>query len=159
MFDESSHCAPAVTTITGSECAKCGTITKSGKSSCCGRGGSWFGKCGGVGNARFGHTWVEGIQVCKSRSQSKIHIAQRNSIAHQKLNDSASNDAGMVNSKSAIRTATTFKLITFNTSRSRTAQIITSVNTPINTSTAERGYAKLLKTFIHISLLLISILF
>ena len=40
---------------------------KYGKSSCCGRGGSWFGKCGSVGDANLGYTWYEGIRACKAR--------------------------------------------------------------------------------------------
>ena len=52
-------------------CVKCGTIAKSGKISCCGRGGSWFSNCGGAGNAKLGHAWHDGIQACKARSQSK----------------------------------------------------------------------------------------
>ena len=44
------------------ECLKCGT-TKAGKPSCCGRGGTWVGKCGS--DANFDHTWDEGMEVCK----------------------------------------------------------------------------------------------
>ena len=67
---------PARTTIS-SVCPKCGMIAKSGKISCCGRGGSWFRHCGSSGNAKLDHTWYEGIQACKSRSQSKAIIGQR----------------------------------------------------------------------------------
>ena len=48
-------------------CLKCGNIKKSGKRSCCARGGAWFKNCGDAGNAEFEHTWIEGIQACKSR--------------------------------------------------------------------------------------------
>ena len=48
-------------------CRECGTIKKSGIRSCCARGGSWFKKCGDVGDTKFGHTWAEGIHACKSR--------------------------------------------------------------------------------------------
>ena len=46
-------------------CRKCGIMKKSGRSSCCGRGGSWFSKCGGAHNPNFEHTWFEGIRACK----------------------------------------------------------------------------------------------
>ena len=47
-------------------CPRCGTTKKSGKRSCCARGGAWFKKCGDVGDSTFEHTWAEGIQACKS---------------------------------------------------------------------------------------------
>ena len=52
-------------------CHTCGTIEKSGRLSCCGRGGAWFQKCGGAGNAKFEHTWSEGVQACHTWEQSK----------------------------------------------------------------------------------------
>ena len=48
-----------------SRCTKCVTTKKSGKLSCCARGGSWFKKCGDAGDTQFDHTWAEGIQACK----------------------------------------------------------------------------------------------
>ena len=76
---------PAVTTMTtSSACLKCGTIAKSGESSCCGRGGSWFKNCGGAGNTRLQHTWYEGIHVCKTRTRSRIAAGQRENTARQK---------------------------------------------------------------------------
>ena len=64
-------------------CSECGTVQKSGKSSCCGRGGSWFGNCGSVRNRNLGHTWHEGIQACKTRqfqasAEDQIHERKRN---------------------------------------------------------------------------------
>ena len=53
-------------TVSSSTCTKCGTFTKSGKPSCCARGGAWFNKCGDPGDSKFGHTWGEGIRACKS---------------------------------------------------------------------------------------------
>ena len=55
-------------------CVECGTSKKSGKRSCCARGGAWFRNCGDVGDRRFDHTWVEGIQACKD-SASLISVA------------------------------------------------------------------------------------
>ena len=51
-------------------CAKCGTVKRSGKFSCCSRGGAWFKNCGNIGDARFNHTWTEGIQVCRDFKRS-----------------------------------------------------------------------------------------
>lgn len=60
--------APTTTRLTvssSSECHKCSTTKKSGKPSCCARGGAWFKNCGDAGDKHFDHTWTEGIQVCK----------------------------------------------------------------------------------------------
>ena len=46
-------------------CIKCGTTKKSGKRSCCARGGAWFKKCGDADDTKFDHTWTEGIETCK----------------------------------------------------------------------------------------------
>ena len=85
-----------VTTRTSPICHKCGTIGKSGKMSCCGRGGSWFRNCGGIGNTQLHHTWYEGIQACRRWMRSKTSVVQR-------LNDGEKfkdflNGAGMANS-------------------------------------------------------------
>ena len=53
---------PVVTPLTP-VCPKCGT-TNDGKSSCCGRGGAWFGKCAKHIDAKFDHTWIEGLHIC-----------------------------------------------------------------------------------------------
>jgi len=52
-----------------SVCPKCGTVGKSRRSSCCGRGGSWFRDCGSAGNKKRGHTWSAGIRACKTRGK------------------------------------------------------------------------------------------
>ena len=90
--------AAKTTAIIRSVCPRCGTINKSGKNRCCGRGGSWFGNCGRAGNAKLGHSWHEGIQACKTWPQSKRAIGQQLNGARQKGNE-RSNDAGMVNPK------------------------------------------------------------
>ena len=61
-------------TTAASVCPKCGT-NKAGKRSCCGRGGSWFGKCGDAGDSKFDHTWVDGMRVCK-RSALPVNVGQ-----------------------------------------------------------------------------------
>ena len=47
-------------------CPKCGTIKKSGRRSCCARGGAWFKNCGDGDDTNYDHTWAEGINSCKS---------------------------------------------------------------------------------------------
>merc|ERR1719237_138604 len=102
-----------MTAVIVSVCPKCGTIVKSVKRSCCGRGGSWFKNCGGTGNTKLHHTWYEGIQTCKARSQSKTVIGQQVHGAQQKGTDS-SKGADMTN---LIAAATkTFTLMLVNTS-------------------------------------------
>ena len=81
-FDHSLHLlmsTPAVTTTAISiACYECGIIQASGKISCCGRGGSWFGNCGNVENAKFGHTWHEGIRACEPRKfESQAAVGQQ----------------------------------------------------------------------------------
>ena len=84
---------PARTTTTmSSVCPKCGTIGKSGKSSCCGRGGSWFRNCGRAGNAKHGHTWFEGIRTCKTLAQSKASAIGKESNAAQQQTSSDESD-------------------------------------------------------------------
>ena len=51
-------------------CSKCGAVKKSGKFSCCARGGTWFKKCGDADDKKFDHTWSEGIKVCKGFASS-----------------------------------------------------------------------------------------
>jgi len=91
-------CKPtATTTIVASGCLACGTIQKSGKLSCCARGGSWFGDCGATANAKVKHTWYEGIQVCKARQHKTAVLGQqRNEIQQHSNASSGDGDAGNV---------------------------------------------------------------
>ena len=65
-----------LTITSGNEvvCQNCGTFKKFGRVSCCAPGGDWFKKCGGVGNGRVGHSWSEGAQVCKRKSNVYRYI-------------------------------------------------------------------------------------
>ena len=82
----------AVTTGINSTCLECGIVQKSGKLSCCGRGGSWFGNCVNAANAKVGRTWYEGIRVCKSRQfQTAVHYQH----ARQQKVDATSDDSGV----------------------------------------------------------------
>ena len=121
-----------MTSTISSVCPKCGTIEKSGKISCCGHGGSWFGNCGSAGNAKLDHTWYEGIQACKTRSRFKAAI-DRQSNAAQQLNPS--NGAGMT-SFTLITPATTFTFMFTNTSTPMLGKvpINSTVSTPANVS-------------------------
>ena len=66
--------APSITNSSTSgnadNCTNCGVVKKSGKRSCCARGGAWFQNCGDNGNTNFDHTWSEGIQACKGWTSS-----------------------------------------------------------------------------------------
>ena len=64
------------------ECPTCAKMKKSGKLSCCARGGAWFKNCGDSDDTKVNHTWTEGIQACsnvvgyisvKSSLQTKFH--------------------------------------------------------------------------------------
>ena len=48
-------------------CSACGLIKVSGKLSCCARGGAWFKRCGDDGDTKVEHTWLEGIEACRSK--------------------------------------------------------------------------------------------
>ena len=94
---------PAVTTTAVSAvCPKCGTVQKSGRSSCCGRGGAWFGRCGSVGNTNFEHSWYDGIQACDSR-QGKAVVGQQLRAFH--LGSGASPNNGSMRMSSRIPVA------------------------------------------------------
>ena len=59
---KNSYTYTATTTTLGSVCPQCGVMQKSGKVSCCGRAGSWFGHC--RSDAERDHTWQEGVDAC-----------------------------------------------------------------------------------------------
>ena len=76
MFRFMSADAPATTSASvpsSKVCPQCGINTKTGKRSCCARGGSWFKNCGDADDTQFDHTWAEGIQVCKS-SENRVSM-------------------------------------------------------------------------------------
>ena len=68
-------------------------MKKSGKASCCGLGGSWFGKCGGVGNVNLDHTWYEGIRVCETQFQA---VVGEQLHAYQPKRDASFDDPHMI---------------------------------------------------------------
>ena len=78
------HVTTAATTLSISiVCPKCGITRKSGKVSCCGRSGSWFGLCGSAGNTQLAHTWHEGVQACKTRARFKTAMGRQPNAAQQ----------------------------------------------------------------------------
>ena len=140
-----------MTTIIRSTCPKCGIIEKSGRSSCCGRGGSWFGHCGGAGNTQFLYTWQEGIQLCKSLAQFKITIGQQRGVAQRKGLSSSNGDPTPI--FASANTAITKSVVNISTH----TLMIAPVRTSVSTSITAQGCELLLKMAAHISLVLIII--
>ena len=148
------------TTITVSVCVRCGTIEKSDKMSCCGRGGSWFKNCGGAGNTKLHHTWSEGIQACKSGPQSKTVIGQRLSVVQHKDMDS-SQGADMTNDKAVIATTKTFAFTSANTSTLTSVHTLitdTSDNNTLMTSPIQTSFSALTTSQTCVNLLNISVI-
>ena len=115
------------TTTIGKACRECATISKSGKISCCARGGSWFRNCGGAGKARLQHTWYEGIQACKAWARSRIVIGPQANAADQKDIDSSHGD-GKASSKGTVTAVTPFAA-NMSTPMAGTTPIITATST------------------------------
>ena len=63
-------------------CPKCGVAKKSGKRSCCARGGAWFENCGDVSDTQFDHTWAEGIKACEGFAISALRKPQLQAILY-----------------------------------------------------------------------------
>ena len=127
-FKQCAHTAATTRTII-SVCYKCGIIKRSGKMSCCGRGGSWYGNCGSTGNTKLDHTWHEGLHACKARAHSKAVIGQQLNGDEQQKNDSS--NAGSTNSKAVTTTA---RPRTF--TAAPTPGVPSVTRTPTNTFTA-----------------------
>ena len=61
-------------------CLKCGTL-KTGKRSCCARGGAWFKNCGDAGDTNVDHTWAEGIEACRYFvGDASVEISQQDKL-------------------------------------------------------------------------------
>ena len=141
--------SPAVTTPIRSVCPKCGTIARSGKLSCCGHGGSWFGNCGNAGNANFGHTWNEGIQACKSRQSKKI-VGQQLYDPHPQGNVPSNDDSTSMNFKEVVAATQMFAFESASIPRASTDVIATA-----NASISARDYEELLHVIICIDIIFI----
>merc|ERR1711927_134877 len=83
-FDGVDSCKPT-TKHMSPVCPTCGIMKKSGRLSCCGRGGSWFGNCGSAGSGKLYHTWYEGVHPCKTLAHSKAAIGRQANAAQQQL--------------------------------------------------------------------------
>ena len=131
----------AITTTT-TACLKCVTIEKSGKYSCCGRGGSWFRNCGSGGYANVEHTWHEGIQACKKTwVQFKTAMGQQANAAQQLT---LSNGVGMANFK----TATTAATAMISASANASTPTIMSAHTPMSNTLAKVSMAAPVHTIV-----------
>ena len=69
---QKSSTNPTSSTTAPTTCAKCGTIKRSGKRTCCARDGAWFNKCGASGDLSSTYTWAEGVKACKSEFSSDL---------------------------------------------------------------------------------------
>ena len=116
-------------TTSASACPRCGTIVKSGTSSCCGRGGAWFKTCGRASNTKHQRTWYEGIQACEARPQSNSAVGQQGNAAELKGMDS-SQGFDMANDKAAVAVTKMFAFMLVNASTPM------PVNVPIGTTPA-----------------------
>ena len=126
-----AHMAATVTTTT-LVCSKCGIIKKSGKTSCCGRGGSWFGNCGIAGDRKVYRTWFEGLRVCKARTQLKVGIGQHlNDV--RKRRDGSATGSGNAN-YNAVHDTANMLVFTFDPLLSA-SPISLPVHTPVITFT------------------------
>ena len=167
------HIPAAARKAIGSACFECGTIGKSGKTSCCGHGGTWFRNCGSVGSAKLDHTWVEGIQACKARSRSKRGIdQQRNSVYHNSIDYSNGTDLVISEALAAAvqkfafadaSITTLAKVSTTTSARMPTIPPISllmtgSVLTSVRTSIAAEGYDTILCCKFYIGLFLIIVI-
>ena len=115
----------------GLVCLQCGTIKRSGKLSCCGRGGSWFGNCGAAGTAKLRYKWSDGIQACKAQSQSKVVIGQELHGA-QDEGGRSSDDTDESQSRASIA-APNATIISAHTNMSMPAPTVPPVNASITT--------------------------
>ena len=67
--------------VIGTSCSKCGKNKETGQVSCCFRGGSWFNKCGDMGD----HTWSEGVDACKQQANLDLGEVQLQQILTKKV--------------------------------------------------------------------------
>ena len=145
-------------TTTVPACTRCGTIAKSGKRSCCGRGGSWFKNCGGISDTKRHHMWYEGIQACKARSQSTTIIGHQLNGAQQEDID-PSEGAGVASYKAVLAATKTFEFTSVNTSTPMldTTSIVTSnasmtysIHTSAIKAIATQGCVNILTMIVYI---------
>ena len=152
-YEQCAHIYARTVTTTAIDlaCPKCGTIKKSGKTSCCGRGGSWFKNCGRTVNKRLQYTWYEGIQACKkAQSMPRLAFGQRGSAAQQKVIGSHYGD-GQVNPKEVIS-----RVANVSESLMHTKSVITTVSTSPSTSTTQGTHTTNSRDIAYVSTTIIS---
>ena len=90
-----SRVTPSLPALSDSKgCGKCARTKKSGKNSCCARGGAWFKNCGDAGDTQFDHTWAEGIQACKDVvGASSVELPLQAILHHAGIIDHTTNTA------------------------------------------------------------------
>ena len=115
-----------------SVCQKCSIVKKSGVTSCCARGGSWFNNCGADSNAKFDHTWYEGILACKKARPvtSKKAISQQLNTAQQQSMDSPGGARKIISNTFTSASANVYTVV------SDTRPNVTSIVTPVSFTTA-----------------------
>ena len=128
-------------------CPKCGIINKSGKLSCCGHGGSWSGKCGSAWNSKPGHTWQEGIRVCKDRQFQAVVVQQLHG-SQPKGNVSVVDASVVMESKAAIVES---HMLTSTRANTSTAMTDRSSIVPASTSVITQEFGHSFHVVTHIS--------
>merc|ERR1711937_865236 len=63
-------------------CGACGIERKTGRPSCCARGGDWFKQCGKA-NAGKPHTWDDGIQACGASAAMRGQVGNMLRVSRQ----------------------------------------------------------------------------
>ena len=145
-------------TRTSPVCLKCGIVKKSGKLSCCGHGGSWFGNCGSDGNSKLGHTWHEGIRVCKDRQfqaamVQQLHSFQSNtgpSSAASVMNNSTESKAVAVGAHMVALTRVNSSTPVLGTMPMNVAAKVSTIS-PVDTSMTMREFGELFSVVAYIS--------
>ena len=123
LIDSHPQTPAATRTTISSACPKCGAIEKSGKTSCCGRGGSWFRNCGSAGNSHLKHTWHEGIRACATRARAHFkRVVGPQVNAAQAPSSSASTTMMSLGNTSA-------KMLMTSLTRTKTLVILTDITT------------------------------
>ena len=100
-----SVATPVTTQGVGSaimRCPNCGTFKKSGRISCCAPGGAWYRNCGGIENRDVGHSWQEGIRVCKPQQQFRVAVVQQLHASQPQSNISFGDGSSGVGFKAAV---------------------------------------------------------
>lgn len=64
-------------------------MERRGTLSCCGKGGSWHGKCGSSGDTNTEHTWHEGVKACENPSQQN---ARSNGLIYNAVINNCDNE-------------------------------------------------------------------